>query len=89
MERRGNRPPFFGVNGYHGCMVADCRCGGRKTVPLVTLLPVYAIADGTRRAFTRFGKWVRTAAETLAKAPEPAAIQLLSGFAELLGADDG
>jgi hypothetical protein len=49
----------------------------------------YAIADGIRRAFTRFGKWVRTAAETLAKAPEPAAIQLLPGFAELLDTDDG
>ena len=23
------------VNGYHGCMVAACRPGGRKTVPLV------------------------------------------------------
>lgn len=49
----------------------------------------YAIADGTRRAFTRFGKWVRTATEALAKAPEPAAIQLLPGFAELLDTDDG
>ena len=49
----------------------------------------YAIADGIRRAFTRFGKWVRTATEALAKAPEPAAIQLLPGFAELLDTDDG
>ena len=49
----------------------------------------YAIADGIRRAFTRFGKWVRTAAKPLAKAPEPAALQLLPGFAELLDTDDG
>ena len=48
----------------------------------------YAIADGIKRAFTRFGKWVRTAAETLAKTPESAAIQLLPGFAELLDTDD-
>ena len=49
----------------------------------------YAIADGIRRAFTRFGKWVRTVAGPPADAPEPAAIQLLPGFAELLDADDG
>ncbi len=48
----------------------------------------YAIADEIRRAFTRFGKWVRTAAETPAKAPESAAIQLLPGFAELLDTGD-
>ena len=49
----------------------------------------YAIADGIRRAFTRFGKWVRTAADTIAKAPDAPAIQLLPGFAELLDTDDG
>ena len=49
----------------------------------------YAIADGIRRAFTRFGKWMRTATEALSKTPESAAIQLLPGFAELLDTDDG
>ena len=49
----------------------------------------YAIADGIRRAFTRFGKWVRTAAGPPSGAPEPAAVQLLPGFAELLDTDDG
>ena len=49
----------------------------------------YAIADGIRRAFTRFGKWVRTAADTIAKAHDAPAIQLLPGFAELLDTDDG
>ena len=49
----------------------------------------YAIADGIKRAFTRFGKWVRTAAEALAKTPESATAQLLPGFAELLDTDDG
>ena len=49
----------------------------------------YAIADGIRRAFTRFGKWVRTVGGPPADAPEPTATQLLPGFAELLDADDG
>ena len=49
----------------------------------------YAIADGIKRAFTRFGKWFRTAADTIAKGPEHPAIQLLPGFAELLDIDDG
>ena len=49
----------------------------------------YAIADGIKRAFTRFGKWVRSAAETFANATEPVAAPLLPGFAELLDTDDG
>ena len=50
----------------------------------------YAIADGIKRAFTRFGTWVRaTAADTIAKAHDAPAIQLLPGFAELLDTDDG
>ena len=49
----------------------------------------YAIADGIKRAFTRFGKWVRTAADTIAKAPDVPAFQLLPGFAELLDIDYG
>ena len=49
----------------------------------------YAIADGIKRAFTRFGKWVRTAADTIAKAHDVPAIQLLPGFAELFDIDDG
>ena len=49
----------------------------------------YAIADGIKRAFTRFGKWVRTAAVTIAKAPDVPAIQLLPGFAEFFDTDDG
>ena len=49
----------------------------------------YAIADGIRRAFTRFGKWVRTTTDAIAKAHDPPAIQLLPGFAELFDIDDG
>jgi hypothetical protein len=26
------------INGYHGCMVAACRIGGRKTIPLALRL---------------------------------------------------
>ena len=49
----------------------------------------YAIADGLKRAFTRFGKWVRTTADAIAKAHDAPAIQLLPGFAELFDIDDG
>ena len=49
----------------------------------------YAIADGIKRAFTRFGKWVRTAADAIAKAHDAPTIQLLPGFAELFDTDDG
>lgn len=49
----------------------------------------YAIADGIKRAFTRFGKWVRTTTDAIAKAPDVPAFQLLPGFAELLDIDDG
>ena len=60
-----------------------------KRLGEVPQFAAYAIADGLKRAFTRFGKWMRTAAETIAKAPEYPAIQLLPGFAELLDIDDG
>ena len=49
----------------------------------------YAIADGIKRAFTRFGKWVRTAAKAIAEKPETETAQLLPGFAELFDTDDG
>ena len=49
----------------------------------------YAIADGIKRAFTRFGKWVRSAAETFAETAKSATTPLLPGFAELLDTDDG
>ena len=49
----------------------------------------YAIADGIKRAFTRFGKWVRTAANAIAEKPEAETAQLLPGFAELFDTDDG
>ena len=53
------------------------------------MVAAYAIADGIKRAFTRFGKWVRTAADAIVKAPDVPAIQLLPGFAELLDTDGG
>lgn len=48
----------------------------------------YAIADGIRRAFTRFGKWIRSAAEAVAEA-DAALPPMLPGFAEMLDVDDG
>ena len=53
------------------------------------MVAAYAIADSIKRAFTRFGKWVRTAADAIAKAHDAPAIQLLPGFAELFDIDDG
>ena len=49
----------------------------------------YAIADGIRRAFTRFGKWVRATAESLSAKPEPASEPLLPGFADIFDLYDG
>ena len=60
-----------------------------KRLGEVPQFAAYAIADGLRRAFTRFGKWVRTAAETVAAKAAPAAGPLLPGFADMLDLDDG
>ena len=49
----------------------------------------YAIADGIRRAFTRFGRWIRAAARTPAADTEPPPAPLLPGFADLFDTDDG
>ena len=49
----------------------------------------YAIADGIRRAFTRFGRWVRSTADAMTEKPGAACLQLLPGFAELFDLDDG
>ena len=49
----------------------------------------YAIADGIRRAFTRFGRWIRTSAQTPAADTEPPPAPLLPGFADLFDTDDG
>ena len=53
------------------------------------MVAAYAIADGIKRAFTRFGKWVRTAADAIVKAPDVPAIQLLPDFAEFFDTDNG
>ena len=49
----------------------------------------YAIADGIRRAFTRFGRWIRAAPQAPAADTEPPPAPLLPGFADLFDADDG
>ena len=49
----------------------------------------YAIADGIRRAFTRFGKWLRQTVEAVADKADAPSMPLLPGFAELLDTDDG
>jgi len=49
----------------------------------------YAIADGIRRAFTRFGRWIRAAANAPAADTEPPPAPLLPGFADLFDMDDG
>ena len=60
-----------------------------KRLSEVPEFAAYAIADGIKRAFARFGKWVRTTTDAIAKATDVSAIQLLPGFAELFDADDG
>ena len=49
----------------------------------------YAIAKGIKRAFTRFGKWIRTAARMQEEEREPVSAPLLPGFAALFELDDG
>ena len=49
----------------------------------------YAIADGIRRAFTRFGRWIQVSARTPAADTEPSPAPLLPGFADLFDVDDG
>lgn len=49
----------------------------------------YAIADGIKRAFTRFGRWLRTLAETVIGKHEEETVQLLPGFAEMFDLDCG
>ena len=49
----------------------------------------YAIADGIRRAFTRFGRWIRVAAQAPVADTEPHPAPLLPGFAALFDMDDG
>ena len=60
-----------------------------KRLGEVPQFAAYAIADGLKRAFTRFGKWVRTAAEAAMAEPGPATGPLLPGFADILDLDDG
>ena len=49
----------------------------------------YAIADGLRRAFSRFGRWIRAAAQTLPPESETPLAPMLPGFADLFDTDDG
>ena len=49
----------------------------------------YATADGIKRAFTRFGRWLRTPAETVIEKHEEETVQLLPGFAEMFDIDCG
>ena len=60
-----------------------------KRLNEVPQFAAYAIADGIRRAFTRFGKWVRATAESLSAKPEPASEPLLPGFADIFDLYDG
>ena len=60
-----------------------------KRLNEVPQFAAYAIADGIRRAFTRFGRWIRVAARTPAADTEPPPAPLLPGFADLFDTDDG
>ena len=60
-----------------------------KRLNEVPQFAAYAIADGIRRAFTRFGRWIRAAAQAPAADTEPPPAPLLPGFAALFDMDDG
>ena len=45
--------------------------------------------DGIRRAFPRFGKWVRTTVAPAMEKPRNEIAQLLPGFAEMFDTYDG
>ena len=49
----------------------------------------YSIADGLKRAFTRFGKWTRTFGKTNAIDASATNAPMLPGFAELFELDYG
>ncbi|MBR6588135.1 MAG: hypothetical protein IKK82_12035 [Kiritimatiellae bacterium] len=48
----------------------------------------YAIADGLKRAFTRFGKWIRTAIETHTPVDSTTNAPMLPGFAAIFDLDN-
>ena len=47
----------------------------------------YAIADGLKRAFTRFGKWCRKNIDPKPEPTENELLEFLPGFRELFAAD--
>ena len=47
----------------------------------------YAIADGLKRAFTRFGKWCRKIIDPKPEPTENELLEFLPGFRELFAAD--
>ena len=49
----------------------------------------YSIADGLKRAFTRFGKWIRTFGQTNAIDASATNAPILPGFAEFFEVDYG
>ena len=49
----------------------------------------YTIADGLKRAFTRFGKWIRTFGKTNAIDTSETNAPMLPGFAEFFELDYG
>jgi hypothetical protein len=49
----------------------------------------YSIAEGIKRAFTRFGKWIRTFAQTNTPDASTADAPMLPGFLEFFEIDYG
>ena len=47
----------------------------------------YSIAEGIKRAFTRFGKWIRTFAQTKTPYASTADAPMLPGFLEFFEVD--
>ena len=53
----------------------------------ILLLANYAIADGLKRAFTRFGKWCRKIIDPEPEPTENDLLEFLPGFRDLFAAD--
>lgn len=60
-----------------------------KRLNKVPEFAAYALADGIKRAFTHFGKWIRNTTITIAEESGKTVAPLLPGFSELLELDDG